>query len=175
MILPFLLLDEPTNGLDPKGRRDFLALVADLGRNQGKHVLLCTHLLPDVERTCDHVIVMQAGQVVQQESILKLTETSASILNVLLTGDVERFASALRERGHTAVVHDAALVPGGLASDRRMQITMAPGTSDADELFAMAQTAGVILLELEPEQASLEEAFLSALEVRGVATSEETQ
>src|SRR5690349_23715508 len=57
-----LLLDEPTNGLDPKGRKEMLDLVHDLGHVQGKSILLCSHLLPDVERTCRDVVVLKRGK-----------------------------------------------------------------------------------------------------------------
>src|SRR5229473_7865456 len=53
-----LLLDEPTNGMDPSGRDEMLELVRDLARNKGVNVLVSSHLLPDVEFTCDHVVVM---------------------------------------------------------------------------------------------------------------------
>src|SRR5205807_8420956 len=59
-----LLLDEPTNGMDPKGREEMLALVRDLGQNKGISLLLSSHVLPDVEYACDHVIVMDKGGVV---------------------------------------------------------------------------------------------------------------
>src|SRR5229473_742296 len=57
-----LLLDEPTNGLDPSGRDEMLELVRDLARNKGVNVLVSSHLLPDVEFTCDHVVVMDKGR-----------------------------------------------------------------------------------------------------------------
>ena len=53
-----LLLDEPTNGMDPKGRDEMLALVHDLGHNKGVNLILSSHLLPDVEFACDHVVVL---------------------------------------------------------------------------------------------------------------------
>src|SRR6202521_1410264 len=56
-----LFLDEPTNGMDPKGREEMLALVRDLARHKGINVILSSHLLPDVENTCDHVIVLDKG------------------------------------------------------------------------------------------------------------------
>src|SRR5476651_1892736 len=52
-----LFLDEPTNGMDPKGRDEMLELVRDLAHNKGVNLILCSHLLPDVEFTCDHVVV----------------------------------------------------------------------------------------------------------------------
>ena len=58
-----LFLDEPTNGMDPKGRDEMLELVRDLGRNKGVNLILSSHLLPDVEYTCDHVVVMDKGRV----------------------------------------------------------------------------------------------------------------
>ena len=58
-----LFLDEPTNGMDPKGRDEMLELMRDLGHNKNVNLILSSHLLPDVEYTCDHVVVMDKGQV----------------------------------------------------------------------------------------------------------------
>src|SRR4030095_11326848 len=64
-----LFLDEPTNGMDPKGREEMLVLIADIARNKGLNVILSSHLLPDVEYTCDHVIVIDKGGVPTQGAI----------------------------------------------------------------------------------------------------------
>ena len=56
-----LFLDEPTNGMDPKGRDEMLELIRDLAHNKGVNLILSSHLLPDVEFTCDHVVVMDKG------------------------------------------------------------------------------------------------------------------
>ena len=61
-----LFLDEPTNGMDPKGRDEMLELVRDLAHNKGVNLILSSHLLPDVEYTCDHVVVMDKGRVAAQ-------------------------------------------------------------------------------------------------------------
>ena len=58
-----LFLDEPTNGMDPKGRDEMLELVRDLAHNKGVNLILSSHLLPDVEYTCDHVVVMDKGRI----------------------------------------------------------------------------------------------------------------
>ena len=58
-----LFLDEPTNGMDPKGRDEMLELVRDLSHNKGVSLILSSHLLPDVEYTCDHVVVLDKGTV----------------------------------------------------------------------------------------------------------------
>ena len=64
-----LFLDEPTNGMDPKGRDEMLELIRDLGHNKNVNLILSSHLLPDVEFTCDHVVVMDKGQVAAQGPI----------------------------------------------------------------------------------------------------------
>src|SRR5579864_8527678 len=57
-----LFLDEPTNGLDPEGRDEMLNLVRDVSHGKGVNVLVSSHLLPDIERTCDAIVVMRQGQ-----------------------------------------------------------------------------------------------------------------
>jgi ABC-2 type transport system ATP-binding protein len=56
-----LFLDEPTNGLDPAGRDEMLDLIKDISHGKGVNVVVSSHLLPDIEKTCDQVIVMQGG------------------------------------------------------------------------------------------------------------------
>ena len=58
-----LFLDEPTNGMDPKGREEMLELIRDLAHNKGIDLILSSHLLPDVDYTCDHVVVLNKGAV----------------------------------------------------------------------------------------------------------------
>src|SRR5918999_1126688 len=69
---PVLLLDEPTSGLDPAGRDAMLRLLFSLGRDHGKSFLLCTHLLGDVDRVCDTVVILHQGEVLQQGSVAGL-------------------------------------------------------------------------------------------------------
>src|SRR5437773_5280020 len=69
---PVLLLDEPTSGLDPSGREAMLRLLLALGRDHGKSVLLSTHLLGDVERVCETVVILHQGRIVKQGSVAEL-------------------------------------------------------------------------------------------------------
>src|SRR5262249_3674586 len=57
-----LILDEPTNGMDPEGREEVLELSRDLANNKGMSLLFSSHLLPDVEAVCDHVVVLAQGR-----------------------------------------------------------------------------------------------------------------
>ena len=74
-----LFLDEPTSGLDPDGRRDMLYLIRDLTDRVGKHVILSSHLLPDVEETCAHVVVLANGRVASSGSMDDLRSVEVSI------------------------------------------------------------------------------------------------
>jgi ABC-2 type transport system ATP-binding protein len=148
---PLLLLDEPTNGLDPKGRRHMLELVHDLGHSQRKHVVLCSHLLPDVERTCDHVVVLNRGRAVENGTIADLTRSDGPELELQVGGDVERFAEAI---GGSALAFSR-------EGERRFRVTSA--LDDADGLFALAAAAGARIEAVEEIRATLDEVFLRTL------------
>src|SRR2546423_8412096 len=79
-----LFLDEPTNGLDPAGRDEMLELVRDISHSKGVNVVVSSHLLPDIERTCDDVIVMQRGRVATQGSVADLRRTEGVQIEVEL-------------------------------------------------------------------------------------------
>lgn len=147
---PVLLLDEPTNGLDPKGRAHMLDLVWDLGHVQAKSLLLCSHLLPDVERCCHDVIVLSKGRVAAQDSIDALTRTGTHRVRVVVTGDRTGFAASLRRRGLAL-------------EDRPDTLEVDLPTADCDVLFDAALEARIGLERVEPLRSTLEQAFLSTL------------
>ena len=70
-----LFLDEPTNGLDPGGREEMLKIVRHLAKDLGKSVVLSTHILQDVEATCDSVVVMEQGRMVASGPLAELTRS----------------------------------------------------------------------------------------------------
>src|SRR4029077_8599546 len=77
-----LFLDEPTNGMDPKGRDEMLELVRDLAHNKGVNVIVSSHLLPDVEFTCDDVVVMDEGRVVTAGPIASLKQARGQVFEL---------------------------------------------------------------------------------------------
>ncbi len=150
----FLLLDEPTNGLDPAGRRHMLSLVEDLGRNQNKNVLLCSHLLPDVERTCDNVVVLVKGQAILQGSIAELTAAESRRLRVEVEDGGDRLQAAL----------EAATYATSLSEDGALMVTLPQGVEDADALCGLAAGEGVNISSIDPVRSTLEEVFLKAVD-----------
>src|SRR6187431_1399331 len=94
-----LFLDEPTNGMDPKGRDEMLELIHDLGHNKGVSLILSSHLLPDVEYTCDHVVVMDKGQIATQGPINELKGPTGRVYELRVKGDLPAFLEVLRRSG----------------------------------------------------------------------------
>src|SRR5438445_10169963 len=96
---PVLLLDEPTSGLDPAGREAMLQLLLTLGKEHGKSFILSTHLLGDVERVCDSVVILQHGQVLLQGSVAQLRKRRQDRYRLQVQGDRAAFVEELRLEG----------------------------------------------------------------------------
>jgi ABC-2 type transport system ATP-binding protein len=143
-----LLLDEPTNGLDPQGREEMLVLITDIARRGKMSLVLSSHLLLDVERVCQHVVVVDQGRVVTAGSIAELTGTRGPIYDVRLKGDAQGFLTDLQDEG---------------GSWRELEdgyrVTLKDGQGAA-EIFALARGAGVQVRRLRPGSETLEDVFL---------------
>jgi ABC-2 type transport system ATP-binding protein len=97
-----LFLDEPTNGMDPKGRDEMLELVRDLAHNKGVNLILSSHLLPDVEYTCDQVVVMDKGRIAAQGPIEALKQPRGRVFEFRVkvpSGDLDAFLARLTAAG----------------------------------------------------------------------------
>ncbi len=93
-----VFLDEPTAGLDPGGREEMLELVRKTHREFGISILLSSHLMADVERTCDRIIVLQGGQVVQSGEVEHFTKETETVF-IEVDTNRERLMLALEARG----------------------------------------------------------------------------
>ena len=89
-----VMLDEPTAGLDPVGREEMLALIRRTGREFGISIVLSTHLMGDVETTCDRIVVLEEGKVVESGDVSGFTRESETIF-IDVDGGVESLMSAL--------------------------------------------------------------------------------
>ncbi len=148
-----VVLDEPTNGLDPSGREEMLALVRRLSSELGIAVLLSSHVLEDVTRTCDAVVVLRDGRVVTSGRIDEMEGLAGDGVLVRATGDLDAFAGRLAARGLAARARD-----GGLAVSGAPEDALLDGVRDA------AAEAGIALRELRPAGPTLEDALVDALE-----------
>ncbi len=94
----FVFLDEPTAGLDPAGREEMLALIRKTHREFGISVLFSSHLMADVERTCDRIIVIQGGHLVHSGEVSQFTKDTETVF-IEVDANREELVTALRERG----------------------------------------------------------------------------
>ena len=93
-----VLLDEPTAGLDPAGREEMLDLVRKTHREFGISILFSSHLMADVERTCDRIIVLRGGQLIQSGEVKSFTEETETVY-IEVDTNKESFIAALETRG----------------------------------------------------------------------------
>ena len=104
-----VLLDEPTAGLDPGGREEMLELVRRTGRDFGISIVLSSHLMGEVERTCDRIVVLDGGRVVHEGSVSGLTRETQSIF-IEVDGNRDRLMAALESRGIHATADGVSVV-----------------------------------------------------------------
>jgi ABC-2 type transport system ATP-binding protein len=150
-----LFLDEPTNGMDPKGRDEMLELVRDLAHNKGVNLILSSHLLPDVEYTCDHVVVMDKGTIAAAGPIDALKQPRGRVYELRVktpTGELEPFLAYLRTAGLDC--H---------ATDEDVMRVFVPGDGGARRLFALASSERVQVRHLRPSVPTLEDVFAHAV------------
>jgi ABC-2 type transport system ATP-binding protein len=147
-----LMLDEPTNGMDPRGRDEMLELIRDLGHNKGVNLILSSHLLPDVEFTCDRVVVMDKGRVVADGPIAELKGSRGQVYEVRAKADTERFIALLHAAGMEC--H---------ATDEDVMRVFVPEGLDARALFRVAADARIQLRHLRPSVPTLEDVFARAV------------
>jgi ABC-2 type transport system ATP-binding protein len=147
-----LLLDEPTDGLDPPQRDAMLALIRRVGSEYGIDVMLSSHLLEEVERVCDNVVIISDGRVLAAGPLADLQRGASGVV-VELDTEADAVEAALVARGWPVERDGARLVVVAPADDED-----AAFDAVRDEVAG----AGAALRRLQPRRASLEEVFLGA-------------
>jgi len=149
-----VILDEPTNGFDPKGREEVLDLIYDISHNKNIHLLLSSHLLKDVERTCDAVILLKDGVVLRSGRITELKATGERIFDIQVRGARESLEEAVQARGWRCMFENSRAV-GKLIVPEEVEIR---------EIFSLLRERDLQLRALVPAEQSLEDLFLTSLE-----------
>ena len=150
---PVLFLDEPTSGLDPAGRDAMLRLLLALGRDHGKSFILSTHLLGDVERVCETVLILHQGRVLRQGGVAELRTRRQGRYRLQIQGDAAAFCAELRLEG-VEVLQD---------NGRGELRVAAPPAWPTRAFFALADNHKVVLRGLARDDEDLEELFHRAL------------
>jgi ABC-2 type transport system ATP-binding protein len=147
-----VILDEPTNGLDPAGRDEMLTLVRRLSADLDIAVLMSSHLLEDVVRTCDSVMVLREGHVVATRQLEQADRVGAGGVQVQIVGSAEQFAAAVTRMGLTVKPSGEWLLVEGGAAEQVLRVVR-----DA------AHESGTGLRELRPAGPTLEESLIGAI------------
>jgi ABC-2 type transport system ATP-binding protein len=130
-----------------------LELVRDLAHNKGVNVIVSSHLLPDIEYTCDHVVVMDKGRIAAEGPIAALKQTRGQVFELRVKAvDQEQFLTRLRAEGLD--VH---------ASDDDVLRVFVPGELGARQLFALAASERAQVRHLRPSVQTLEDVFAKAV------------
>ncbi|MBE7519282.1 MAG: ABC transporter ATP-binding protein [Thermoflexaceae bacterium] len=141
-----MLLDEPTNGLDPAGRDDMLDLVRRIGADFGISIIMSSHLLSEIERVCDHLVLIDAGRLVQSAPVATFTGETG-VLVVEVDDGVDEF--------------ERRLTGNGLRAARQGQLVMVAldGAGAYDLIRDTAADLEVGLVKVEQRRQSLEDLF----------------
>ena len=146
-----LLLDEPTNGLDPAGRQSMLRLIDDLIAETGKSLILCTHLLGDIERLCEQVVVIDRGTVIRSGTMADLRQRIAN-----------RYELAWQEPEQGPGFREALAAAGVRFTsqfDEPQATVVVPDDWSSRRFFELAREVGAIITRLKPEEEDLARVF----------------
>ena len=153
---PVVILDEPTVGLDPIQIREIRALIRELGREHG--VILSTHILPEVQTTCDHVQIINRGELVLNESIEGLEHHMKSA-SITVAFHRPPMVEALQQLPGVKTVQ--------AEKDGRMHIFHETGHNPTDDILRLAVEKNWGLYEIRPGRLSLEQVFLELTSAAG--------
>jgi ABC-2 type transport system ATP-binding protein len=147
-----LILDEPTNGLDPGGIQEFREMIRAMVEQEGRTVFVSSHLLDEVEKTCDAAAIVDRGKIITQGTIADLADGGAAQHELIVgVDDADRALSLLSA---------SELVLEARASDDGVRVVLAGEPRSAAQVNALLVNAGLGVARLEPVRHSLEQRFL---------------
>lgn len=157
-----VLLDEPTNGLDPVGRDEMLGLIRRVHTDFGISVLVTSHLLGELERTCDHVVVIDGGKLLRSSSTRDFTQATAA-LAVEVTDHEDRLLERLTRAGLTVRREGVVLLVDAGAEGERPgpRADAAEGRNVYDAVRDAVAELGVGLVRMEQRRHHIAEIFRS--------------
>jgi ABC-2 type transport system ATP-binding protein len=143
-----LVLDEPTNGLDPIGIAEIRSLIINLA-NQGKTIIMASHMLDEVEKVCTHVAILKYGNLI----------TQGSVNEILINEDIVQLSSANNE-ALKKLLSDFPGCKAIVEVDQLIQLNFNSGTADLEKINQYCFNNGITLNHLQLKKKSLESKFL---------------
>lgn len=148
-----LILDEPTNGLDPIARQRMIQTIQEIRKAGSIRLLISSHLLRDIDETCDEVLILKQGRIAALRNIEEERRSHRNFIELETLGHLDEFCEKLRELGC-----ECASFPGG-----RVKVVM-PDSIEPRDLYVLAAERGVQIRRIHRRRDSLEDIFLRAME-----------
>ena len=149
-----LILDEPTNGLDPAARQRMVRLIREIKDSGEMHLLLCSHLLRDVEETCEEVLILKEGRIVHFSNLEEERRANKHFVEIETAGNDTGLAEELSGLGCNCKATGAG----------RFRMVLPPGF-ELREIYRVAAARDLQLRRLSHRRDTLEDIFLKAMEV----------
>src|SRR5271168_1213238 len=146
-----LILDEPTNGLDPSARQRMIRMIRDIRDSQQLQIVLCSHLLRDVEDTCEEVLILNQGRIAHYSNLEEERKTNKRFLELETYGEDAGFAEAIEKLGCECAV-----------TANRLKMVLADGVEMRD-IYKIAAERDVRIRRLNFRRDTLEDIFLKAM------------
>ncbi|KXB05969.1 hypothetical protein AKJ53_01655 [candidate division MSBL1 archaeon SCGC-AAA382F02] len=156
----YLFLDEPTSGMDPGGKDKMLSLIENIGRAE-KTVLICSHLLHEVERVSDYVLIIDRGRMLKSGDMADLLKGGEDLYKLEVRGEQDSIEDFLERIVEICDLVNVNRLEG------RAELTIRRAESSGP-VFALARNSGVQIRKYTPYKLTLEEAFIEAFESEGV-------
>lgn len=156
---PLLILDEPTSGLDPEERDIMLRRIKQLATDHDKTILICTHILPDVQAVSDSVVILARGSVRVSDRLENLSRPAEPAVNVRILGDASAFVARLADEGYQAEIGD----------DGHLTIR-GPTAGLTSNVWKAANETNTVVRSLASSRNSLEDIFLHAVQEQPVGS-----
>jgi ABC-2 type transport system ATP-binding protein len=148
-----LILDEPTNGLDADGRKRMLEIIREIRDSRDTQIILCSHLLRDVEECCDEVMILKDGMLVTYCNLEAERRTNRKFIQMETRGETGAFLSQLEKLGCELAVNGS----------RKLKMVL-PETVEVRDLYRAASETGIQIRRLDYKRDSLQDIFLKAME-----------
>jgi len=146
-----LFLDEPTSGMDPQARKEMLELIRDISSKKAMNMIISSHILADIESTCEQVLIMNKGKIVSRQRVKDLGNGETfNIYEMKIKGDMNQFKTKLKE---CRIEED----------EKKMYRIHIPSHITSAHIFKTALEAGVQVRHFRPSKVSLEDAFVTAI------------
>ena len=148
-----LILDEPTNGLDAEGRKRMLDIIREIRDSRDTQIILCSHLLRDVEECCDEVMILKDGILVTHCNLEAERRTNRKFIQMETRGETAAFLARIERLGCELAVNGS----------RKLKMIL-PDVVEVRDLYRIASETGVEIRRLDFKRDSLQDIFLKAME-----------